>query len=199
MQALRTLTKRAMRVNLLPNYEAFENQLMNQQVPITPAELQGILMGFYAAGMPLTQSNWLQQILQLVTNDDALESLLKEPLSGIQQQLKHELIDAQGSLTMLIHSDDAFIVDRAESLVYWSQGFILGFESLSGEKHLRDEEAKEAYSDIKEITQLDLDSIQDNAEDEKLLYSIQDHIKISALLVYHSLTYSEDSPTESIH
>jgi len=188
-----------MRVNLLPNYEAFENQLMNQQVPITPAELQGILMGFYAAGMPLTQSNWLQQILQLVTNDDALESLLKEPLSGIQQQLKHELIDAQGSLTMLIHSDDAFIVDRAESLVYWSQGFILGFESLSGEKHLRDEEAKEAYSDIKEITQLDLDSIQDNAEDEKLLYSIQDHIKISALLVYHSLTYSEDSPTESIH
>ena len=199
MQALRILTKRAMRVNLLPNYEAFENQLMNQQVPITPAELQGILMGFYAAGMPLTQSNWLQQILQLVTNDDALESLLKEPLSGIQQQLKHELIDAQGSLTMLIHNDDAFIVDRAESLVYWSQGFILGFESLSGEKHLRDEEAKEAYSDIKENTQLDLDSIQDNAEDEKLLYSIQDHIKISALLVYHSLTYSEDSPTESIH
>jgi len=199
MQALRILTKRAMRVNLLPNYEAFENQLMNQQVPITPAELQGILMGFYAAGMPLTQSNWLQQILQLVTNDDALESLLKEPLSGIQQQLKHELIDAQGTLTMLIHNDDAFIVDRAESLVYWSQGFILGFESLSGEKHLLDEEAKEAYSDIKEITQLDLDSIQDNAEDEKLLYSIQDHIKISALLVYHSLTYSEDSPTESIH
>jgi uncharacterized protein YgfB (UPF0149 family) len=199
MQALRILTKRAMRVNLLPNYEAFENQLMNQQVPITPAELQGILMGFYAAGMPLTQSNWLQQVLQLVTNDDALELLLKEPLSGIQQQLKHELIDAQGSLTMLIHNDDAFIVDRAESLVYWSQGFILGFESLSGEKHLRDEEAKEAYSDIKEITQLDLDSIQDNAEDEKLLYSIQDHIKISALLVYHSLTYSEDSPTESIH
>ena len=104
MQALRILTKRAMRVNLLPNYEAFENQLMNQQVPITPAELQGILMGFYAAGMPLTQSNWLQQILQLVTNDDALELLLKEPLSGIQQQLKHELIDAQGSLTMLIHT-----------------------------------------------------------------------------------------------
>lgn len=184
---------------MYPEYEALDNQLMNLQAAITPAELQGILIGFYAAGMPLTQSEWQRQVLQLVSDDDQLQDALNEPLVAIQQRLKTELIEAQGSLTMMIHNDDAFIVDRAESLVYWCQGFILGFESLSGEKSLTDEEAKEAYADIKEITQLDLDSIKDNSEDEKQLYAIQEHIKISALLIYHCQHSDEDSAPQSIH
>ena len=184
---------------MYPEYEALDNQLMNLQVPITPAELQAILVGFYAAGMPLTNGNWSNQLLQLVSEDARLRDILREPLSEIQQTLKSELIDGQGSLKMLVHNDDAFIVDRAESLVYWCQGFILGFESMSGEKNLDDDQAKEAYNDIKEITQLDLDSIQDNSDDEKLLYSIQEHIKISALLIYHSHSFSDETPTKSIH
>ena len=55
---------------MYPEYEALENQLMNLQAAITPAELQGILVGFYAAGMPLTQGQWSQQLLQLVSDDD---------------------------------------------------------------------------------------------------------------------------------
>ena len=184
---------------MLPEYEALDNQLMNQQIPITPAELQGILVGFYAAGMALTQSDWMLQVLQLVSDDESTQQTLKEPLLLIQKQIKTELIDAQASLTMMIHNDDAFIIDRAESLIYWAQGFILGFEAMSGEKSLTDEQAKEAYTDIKEITQLDLDSIKDNAEDEKQLYSIQEHIKVSALLVYLSLNRTEETPTQSIH
>ncbi len=184
---------------MYPEYEALENQLMNLQAAITPAELQGILVGFYAAGMPLTQAQWSRQLLQLVSDDDNLHNVLSEPLVQIQQRLKSELIDAQGSLTLLVHNDDAFIVDRAESLVYWCQGFILGFESLAGEKSLNDESAQEAYADLKEITQLDLDSIKESSDDDKQLYAIQDHMKISALLIYHSQHYDEDNASQSIH
>jgi uncharacterized protein YgfB (UPF0149 family) len=49
----------------------------------------------------------------------------------------------------------------------------------------------EAFEDIKAISQLDLDSIAETEDDEKALFSLQEHLKVSALLVFHAQTIAE--------
>lgn len=167
-------------------YEQLQDKLMQLELPITAAELQGILVGLYAAGMPLNQVDWLEQLYQYISDDPATQSAISGQVKAMQQQLKQELMEAQGTLTQLMPEDDAFIIDRAEALVYWCQGFLLGYESLTANPTFDDENTREAYDDLKTLTQLDLDSIKETEEDEKALYSLQEHSRVSALLVFHS-------------
>ena len=176
---------------------------MQLDVPITAAEIQGILTGLYAAGMPLTQPDWQQQLFHFISDEPAVLSAISEDVDTLQKQLKSELIEGQGDLTLLMPDDEEFIVDRAEALVYWCQGFVLGFQSCSDKgtngKPLEDENSQEALEDIMAITQMDLDSISESEEDEKALFSLQEHTKISALLVFQTLSGAVATPSDSIH
>ena len=172
--------------NKLPNYNEVQALLMNHKIPVTAEELQGIMMGLYAAGLGLDNSSWLQQMYALVSNSAAEQEVLEDTLRTIQQNLNHAIDTHETSLQLLQPDDDEFIVDRAEALVYWTQGFLLGFQAISSVRALVDETAKEAYDDIEQISQLDLESISEQETDEKDLYALQEHIKISAMIIYQS-------------
>jgi uncharacterized protein YgfB (UPF0149 family) len=173
------------------SFDQLQDLLMRQDLPITAGEIQGILTGLYAAGMPLNASDWHQRLINFIGTDESLLPGTTEAIVNAQKRLKEELIDAQGELTLLLPDDDAFIVDRAEAIVYWSQGFILGYQADDDKLAPSDDNAMEAFEDIKAISQLDLDSIAETEDDEKALFSLQEHLKVSALLVFHAQTIAE--------
>lgn len=170
----------------LPEYNAVQALLMNNKIPVTAAELQGILIGLYAAGISNKSSEWLTQMYQLITQSAEQQAVLTETLHSIQQHLNEALENQELGLDLFLPDDDEFIVDRAEAMVYWTQGFLLGFQTLSSAKELTDETAAEAFDDIQQIALLDLDSISEQETDEKDLYALQEHIKISAMIIHQT-------------
>ena len=184
----------------LPNYNEVQALLMNHKIPVTAAELQGILMGLYAAGFATDNPAWLQQMYELVSQSADEQIVLKDTLQSIQQNLCHTLDSHEIGLQLLQPEDDEFIVDRAEAMIYWTQGFLLGFQAISSKRALTDDTAQEAYDDIEQIALLDLDSISEQETDEKDLYALQEHIKISAMIIHQSQQAASDNTTpQTLH
>lgn len=173
--------------------------LMNHKIPVTAEELQGILMGVFSAGLSTDNPTWLEQMYSLVSQSPSEQEVLKETLQSIQQNLSHALETHETSLQLFLPGDDDFIVDRAEALVYWTQGFLLGFQAISSVRTLTDDTAKEAYDDIEQISQLDLESISEQETDEKDLYALQEHIKISAMIIFQSQAARDETKPQTLH
>ena len=173
--------------------------LMNHKIPVTAEELQGILMGLYAGGLDTDNPTWLQQMYGLVSESPSEQELIKATLQTIQKNLSHALDTHETNLQLLQPGDDEFIVDRAEALVYWTQGFLLGFQAISSVQALTDKTAKEAYDDIEQIALLDLESISEQETDEKDLYALQEHIKISAMIIHQSQAANTPTDTQTLH
>ena len=183
----------------LPDYNEVQALLMNHKIPVTAAELQGMLMGLYAAGLSPESPDWLTQMYQLITQSNSEQTVLEPVLSALRKHLNETLENHEQGLQLLQPDDDEFIVDRAEALVYWTQGFLLGFQTLSSVRSLTDNTASEAYDDIQQIALLDLDSISEQETDEKDLYALQEHIKISAMIIHQSQLAGNDQAQQTLH
>ena len=180
------------------DYNALMALLMRHKLSITAAELQGMAMGLYAAGLPLDAKDWKQQLFAFISNEPAQLAALDEQLTELQKQLVAALAGEQDAFELLLPTDDEFIIERAEALTYWCQGFNLGFQSLSSPRAIVEENAKEAFEDLDAISHLDLDSISEELDDEKDLFSLIEHVKVSSLLIFYTQA-AQVKPTETLH
>ena len=183
----------------LPEYNAVQALLMNHKIPVTVAELQGMLLGLYAAGMATEDPEWLQQMYALTSQSAAQQQILHEPLNMIHDHLIQALENHEIGLQLLLPDDDEFIVDRAEAMIYWAQGFLLGFQAKQATNSISDDTATEAFDDIQQIALLDLDSISEQETDEKDLYALQEHLKVSAMIIHQTQSSEQNTTPHTLH
>jgi len=182
-----------------PLYGEIQNLLDNNQYLITVAELQGLLMGFYSAGMVLDEQSWRQQLLKQLTKSEPVPALLDQQLVRINNELREMITVSIIGIELLLPEDDCPAEERGEALGYWCQGFLLGYMQLSENKDEEDEDIADALDDLEEISNIDLDSIGSSEEDEKMLFEITEHIKVAAQIV-HSVYGQRPPPvTDTLH
>ncbi|MCP4272504.1 MAG: UPF0149 family protein [Gammaproteobacteria bacterium] len=182
-----------------PLYGEIQNLLDNNQYLITVAELQGLLMGFYSAGMVMDEQSWRQQLLKQLSKSEPVPALLDQQLVRINNELREMITGSIIGLALLLPEDDSPAEERGEALGYWCQGFLLGYMQLSENKDEEDEVIEDALDDLEEISNIDLDSIGSSEEDEKMLFEITEHIKVAAQIV-HSVYGQRPPPvTDTLH
>lgn len=184
--------------NINDLYDQFEELLAEADCEITAAEFQGILSGMISAGLRSSNLDWLGQINALINENNALSDDLRRFAKTLFEETGKAFSDDDLLAPILIPDDSYPLVDRLESLSFWSQGYLLGFGLQFGDEKKLQQEIKESLNDIAEISQVSIDN-DDNEEANIALETLIEHIKVAVKMIYMELvkkTNSESNMSE---
>jgi uncharacterized protein YgfB (UPF0149 family) len=188
-----------MNYNDLLTYDELQKLLDENQLLITVAEVQGLLMGFYSAGLSFDDTSWKKQLVKQLATQESIPSSIDSELIKINTVLCEMITANIFGLELLLPDDNSTTVARGEALGYWCQGFLLGYMQLTENKEESDEDVADSLADMEEISNIDLDSIGNSEADEKSIFELTEHIKVAAQLIHSVNGQSPASADETLH
>jgi yecA family protein len=173
--------------NGMPGYHTLGQQLNQQGVGLTPAEMHGLISGMLCGGNK--DSSW-QPLLHDLTNEGMAFS---KNLSDTLQQLHSVTSDAledDGFLFQLYlpQGEDISVFERADALAGWVNHFLLGLGVTQPKLDKITGETAEAIDDLRNIAQLGYDEDEDQEELGMSLEEVIEYVRVAALLCHDSFT-----------
>ena len=181
-------------------YTSFAALLNTSGHPVSPAELQGLLLGRCCAGAGFAGPGWLEEAQDLF--DSEIPSSLHAALLGLQEMVKAELIaQSSVSLTLLLPNDDDPLAERTIAVGQWAQGFLSGFGGNIGNTELS-KDVREILEDLISIAQIQADDEED--EDGEVAYmEINEYLRVAPLFIFtecaNYIAPSADDATPAVH
>ena len=162
-------------------YTSFAALLNTSGHSVSPAELQGLLLGRCCAGAGFTGPSWLEEAQDLF--DSEIPSSLHAALLGLQEMVKAELLaDSSVSLTLLLPNDEDPLAERTIAVGQWAQGFLSGFGGNIGNTELS-KDVREILEDFISIAQIQADEEED--EDGEVAYmEINEYLRVAPLFIF---------------
>lgn len=187
----------------LPEYLPFTNDLKAAMLAITPAEVQGLLLGMLCGGLNVDDKSW-QPLLSDYSNDG-----LAWPIS-VQTKAEHvlrhshqQLIDTDMALTLLLPDDEGKegLFDRSDAVAELVNHFISGLGLIALDFRKLTKEGKEALADLEEIAKLGIDEDDDLPEQALLLEQVIEHVKVCILTLHadHGFISKPDDKAPTVH
>lgn len=180
-------------------YHSFAQLIELQHQNVSPAELQGLLLGRSCAG---ASSTCLEDAAVLFDGD--IPTRIQEAISGLHEMLQTELKNQQlMAVTLLLPEDESPLQLRIQALAQWCQGFLSGFGSHAANLDLS-AQTREILDDLVAISQLDNspELIADN-DDENSYMELVEYLRITPVLLYtehvKQTTTDQDSKPAAIH
>lgn len=173
--------------NGMPGYNTLGQQLNQQGVGLTPAEMHGLISGMLCGGNK--DSSW-QTLLHDLTNEGmAFSKNLSDTLIELHSVTSDALED-DGFLFQLYLPDgeDTTVFDRADALAGWVNHFLLGLGVMQPKLDKVTGETGEAIDDLRNIAQLGYDEDEDQEELEMSLEEVVEYVRVAALLCHDSFT-----------
>lgn len=162
-------------------YTSFADLLAASGQPVSPAELQGLLLGRCCAGADFTGEGWLEEAGDLF--EGTVPSSLHAALLGLQEMVKAELLAKSSvALTLLLPSDDDPLAERTLAMGQWAQGFISGFGANIGTTELS-EEVRETIEDLIAIAKIEPEE-EDDEEGEVAYMEINEYLRAIPLFLF---------------
>lgn len=161
-------------------YAAFATLLTNSPLPVTPAELHGLLLGRSCAGAGFDAEPWLADAGEVLGGE--LAEPLRQALIGLQEMVKGELAGEDFAIVLLLPSDDAPLAERAQALGQWCQSFLAGFGLVAGDRALS-VEAMEVLQDMAAIAQVQ-GALEDSEDGESDYMEVMEYLRVAPLLLY---------------
>ncbi len=187
------------------DYEQIEEILAETECETSAAELQAILCGMLAAGIPLNDKSWFKTVNDIANDGREISSLAESKIRELFVWT-HQQMNELDSLSILLLPDDSYpSVDQLEAIADWCQGFLLGFGLQMGNKDISNPEVKESLADLAEISHIELDA-EENEETQAALITLIEHLKVAVKLIYWEIVLKnmlkvddEDSENKTIH
>ncbi|MDY7218355.1 UPF0149 family protein [Denitrificimonas sp. JX-1] len=162
-------------------YTAFAQLLASSGHPVSPAELQGLLLGRCCAGAGFNDEGWLEEAQDLFESE--VPSNLRPALIGLQEMVKTELTaQSSVSLTLLLPGDEDSLALRTIAIGQWTQGFLSGFGANIGSTELS-KEAREILEDLVSIAQISPDEEEDE-EGEVAYMEVNEYLRVAPLFLF---------------
>lgn len=162
-------------------YTSFATLLNANGHSVSPAELQGLLLGRCCASGNFTAEGWLEEAQDLF--DEAVPSSLHAALLGLQEMVKAELVaQSSVSLTLLLPSDDETLQSRTLALGQWAQGFLSGFGGNIGQTEISND-VREILEDLISIAQIEVDE-EEHEEGEVAYMEVSEYLRVAPLFIF---------------
>ena len=174
-------------------YPAFAHLIATTDPSVSPAELQGLLIGRSCAGAGFAPEPWLLDVTEWLGHPP--EEPLSQALLGLQRMLEQELKSDEMALTLLLPNDDASVSERALALGQWCQGFVNGFGWLIGDRPLS-KDALETVQDLTSIAQIG-DQLDDSEESEIDYMEVMEYLRVAPLLLFTECAQAPQAPAPS--
>ena len=183
------------------SYEKLTALLAQQNILTDAAEIQGILVGMLAGGMPLESRDWLEPLSDFINQGDALMGEVKEALIAFFDETCQQLLDTDFALVLTLPDDAAPINERGQSLINWVQGFMLGFGLHQADLTGCSDDVKEALEDFADIARMDEEMAEDE-ESEQALFEVMEYVRVSSMLCFNELGKSaanQQDGSQTVH
>ncbi len=162
-------------------YNSFAALLNTSGHSVSPAELQGLLLGRCCAGAGFSAEGWLEEAQDLFENE--VPSSLQPALLGLQEMVKAELVaQSSVSLTLLLPSDEESLQSRTTAMGQWTQGFLSGFGANIGNTELS-KDVREILEDLISIAQI-APAEEEDEEGEVAYMEVNEYLRAAPLFLF---------------
>lgn len=180
----------------LPSYLDFSYAIAVLCLPISCAELHGVLCGYLVSGRQREAESYLRALLskrELKKTRTAALALFD--VFAISQQ---QLTELGFVFELMLPNDDESLASRAQAFSEWCEGFTQGL-TVSGVDvdKLHNEEAQEAIQHITEFAQLDYTALRVSEEDERALLEVTEYTRMAVLSLQADLQARPDRGKQS--
>lgn len=182
-------------------YESVSQALETHDIAAEPAEIQGMLVGMLAGGMPMQSMEWSDALCDFVNQGEPFPQEVEAQLNGIFQQSCDQLAEADFALGLYIPDDDVNINLRGQALIQWVQGFLLGFGLHQNDLSQASEDVQEVIADLADISRMD-DEMTDDEDSEQAFTEVSEYVRVSAMLCFSEFAATQGasgSKKETIH
>jgi uncharacterized protein YgfB (UPF0149 family) len=159
----------------------------------SPAEAHGFATGLLLAEIEDPAAAWAQEWYAELDPADVLAGECRAVLDRILAQGLDA--PAAGPLQLSLLLPDGVAVDRGrlDALRDWCQGFLFGF-GLGGEAVAArlSAQARELLRDLAEVTRLDTEDVENNAENQAALIEIEEYVREGVMLIRDELVQGRD-------
>lgn len=167
-----------------PVYAELAAAMQRCSMPQTPAESQGFALGLYVARVEEPLSVWQKELYSDFDPADALAGECRRALDRVFADVFAAGDSESMQLTLLLPQDIVVDSTRVGAVRDWCQGFLYGF-GLGGERaagRLPDQ-SRELLQDIAEMTRLDTEDVENNAENQSALIEIEEFLRVGIMLM----------------
>ncbi|ALS99513.1 UPF0149 family protein [Lacimicrobium alkaliphilum] len=182
-------------------FEQLGSTLQQAAISSDGAEIQGIITGMLAGGMPVQSEDWLSALADFVNQGEKLPDDVRQQIMNLYQQTKDQLMASDFTLTLCLPDDAAPINDRGMALVKWVQGFLLGFGLHQNDLTGCSEDVKEALEDFAEISRMD-EKMSEGEDSEQALFEVMEYVRVSAMLCFNEqgrVASRAATPSKTLH
>lgn len=179
--------------NSLPDYDNVDDALARTELNITVAEYHGALSGYLCAQNVQNIDGWLDAVTNAyAVEEDSQLNRDHYDRSSVLAQLYHvtneQLHDRAFRFHLLLPPDATSMVERADALGDWCDGFLFGL-TASGVSDFSNlsEDVNELLRDFAAITQIEKSDDDDNQENEAAFAEITEYVRMGALLIHTEL------------
>jgi uncharacterized protein len=171
---------------LAATYDDFEQVLRTARALPAPAEAHGTLAGALCSSRDYGLIEWLHEILPDDSPDEA--ALQSSVLQHVYDAMVRSLGSADSDFQPLLPDDDAPLMERADALSSWCQGFLYGLGSgTTGDPSKVSTEAGEIIRDLTEITHVGVDAGEENEENEIAFAEVVEFVRVGVQLLFVEL------------
>lgn len=176
-----------------PSYDEVAACLGSMMTLVTPAELQGLLLGIFCAlGTDLNDDVALKNC---IGENEALSKSQQQLLSRLIEATKNDLQEFNFSIALLL-PDTGDIYEEASEFIHWCQGFLTGLGNANIQT-MHDSDAIDALKRITEASQIDLNELDISEDDEAYLADITEYVRLAVLTIYAELKKGHHSKSNN--
>jgi len=165
----------------LPDYAALAAALERCGSAHSASEAHGFAVGLHLAQVEMPHVSWE---LEVYTDFDPADVLAGECRSQLDRLFSHVFTGEDAGFALLLPQDVVVDHGRLVALRDWCQGFLYGI-GLAGEGLMRQasQQMKDLLRDIAEITRLQVDDVDNSAENQSALIEIEEFLRVGVLLL----------------
>ena len=163
------------------SFDELANQIVAAGGKIGPSELHGFICGLLAAGARPNPARWQQEAAEFL-DLDAVPADLNQEIQALVEKSRDDFTDREFSFQPLL-SDSEELSERGQTLCLWCEGFLHGFGigKYAGELLPT---SSEALKDMADIAQLDAQEMENDVEQERQLFEVQEYVRMAALNIF---------------
>lgn len=171
------------------HFAGLSETLSQTALKMHASEVHGLITGLLCGPNAVQPTAWEP----LVTGEgDHHEA--HHVLQGLLEATKTQFVDFLFEFNLILPEDTAPLMERAEALTVWCQGYLTGLK-LAGVPLTRREpsELTEGIDDLTEIAKMNYEQVQESEEDENAFAELIEYVRMVVIFIYQSLV-GENAP-----
>ena len=168
------------------DFSSAQAVITTENIQSHASEIHGVLTGLVCAGFTFEEQSYIVMLNDLFNNGEVFPDAVKTVIKQMYSELWADILDDDYAFQLMLPDDDESIVERANGLSNWVQGFNLGFGLQQKNNPVASSEVKEVLTDFAEIANLS-DEMEEDEDTEQAYFEISEYVRISALLCFTEL------------